>query len=111
MKVIYIAGPYRNSAGEYFVRQNIRRAEEEAIFVWKSGAVAICPHKNTAGFGGAAPDHVWLEGDLELLKRCDAVYAIDGWSASSGATAEVAFAKQNNIPIFFSKSEVKAWLT
>jgi len=47
MKVIYIAGKYRDTRGEYWVRQNIRLAEFYAVRVWNIGAVAPCPHKNT----------------------------------------------------------------
>lgn len=112
MRVIYIAGPYRDARGELYVRQNIRRAEEAALFVWQQGAVALCPHKNTAGFGGLAgcTDETWLLGDLELLHRCDAVWAIDGWERSAGAKGEVEFALQNGIPVLCSQEEVVAWL-
>lgn len=72
MILVYIAGPYR-APTEWEVLGNIRRAEEVALRVWKAGAACICPHKNTAFFGGAAPDDVWLTGDLEMVRRCDAV--------------------------------------
>jgi hypothetical protein len=55
MKLVYVAGPYRGK-GEWEVVQNIRRAETLALAVWKLGAACICPHKNTALFGGAAED-------------------------------------------------------
>lgn len=110
MKVIYIAGKYRDTRGEWYVLENIRKAEEAAMFVWHSGGVALCPHKNTAFFGGSCPDDVWLQGDLELLSRCDAVYAIEGWRTSYGAIEEVKFARGNNIPCLFSLSEVTAFI-
>ena len=61
MKIIYIAGKYRAKT-EWEVVQNIRAAEDAAIFVWQHGAAALCPHKNTAMFGGipGCPDNVWL---------------------------------------------------
>lgn len=102
MKVVYIAGKYRDARGEYFVRQNIRMAEDAALFVWDHGGVAMCPHKNTAGFGGARglSDDVWLRGDLALLQRCDAVMAIPGWEESEGAQVEVIQAESWEIPVF-----------
>jgi nucleoside 2-deoxyribosyltransferase len=108
MKVVYIAGKYRDSCGEYYVRMNIRAAEEAAIFVWQYGGVALCPHKNTAGFGGipGCHDDVWLRGDIELLRRCDAVWAIEGWRISKGATAEVGFARSNSIPVLYNHQQV-----
>lgn len=112
IKVVYIAGPYRDNRGEYHVRQNIRHAEAAAIHVWQNGGVALCPHKNTAGFGGVpgCTDKTWLEGDLELLFRSDAMWAIEGWRNSAGAIAEVEFARQLNIPVLFCLNEVKGFL-
>ena len=99
--IIYIAGPYR-ATSEWGVTENIRRAEEAAIAVWKLGHVALCPHKNTAYFGGICPDETWLQGDLELLTRCDAVYFIPGWEKSSGCRVEHERAIWLDIPIFLS---------
>ncbi len=65
---------------------------------------------NTAFFGGAAPDDIWLEGDLEILRRCDAVLCVDGWQSSKGATAEVGEARQRSIPVFESVGAVQSWL-
>lgn len=112
MKVIYIAGPYRSKRGEYYVRQNIRAAEELAIFVWRNGGVALCPHKNTAGFGGACAggDEVWLDGDLELIKRCDAMYLVPGWENSSGTLAEIQFAHTLGMPVFENREQVLEFL-
>jgi hypothetical protein len=111
MKVIYIAGKYRSS-DEWGVTQNIRKAEAAAIFVWQYGGAALCPHKNTAYFGGVpgCHDEVWLAGDKAMLLRCDAVWAIEGWRDSSGATAEVELARNNKIPVLFCRQEVIDYL-
>lgn len=93
MKVIYVAGSYRSNT-EWGLVENIRKAEDAAIRLWQEGYAVICPHKNTAHFGGLAPDNIWLEGDLEILKRCDAIYMVPGWSSSKGASAEHAMAKE-----------------
>jgi len=112
MKVIYIAGRYRDKRGEYYVRCNIREAERAALFVWMSGGAALCPHKNTAGLGGAygIADNVWLEGDMELLKRCDAVWMLPGWESSEGAEREFSFAFNNNIPRLYDQHDVLLFL-
>ena len=111
MKVIYVAGPYRDDC-EFGVKENIDRAEKVALDIWRRGAAAICPHKNTAFFGGAygLDDSVWLKGDLELLLRCDAVVTVEGWENSSGALREVAEAKEKGIPVFHDRSSFHAWL-
>jgi len=104
MKVAYIAGPYRGKT-ESDVVANIRHAEKYAIKYWQMGYAVICPHKNTALFGGLAPDAVWLEGDLELLSRCDVVVMIPGWRGSSGAMAEEAFARRLDREIIYETQQ------
>lgn len=109
MKVVYIAGPYRSNSISGVV-QNIRNAEALAIEVWNSGAVALCPHKNTALFDGIAPDEIWLQGDMELLRRCDAIILVEGWESSSGTIAEVEYARELGIPLFYSIIDLQEWL-
>jgi hypothetical protein len=101
MKLVYVAGPYR-APTESGVAANIRRAEELAIKVWKAGAACICPHKNTAFFGGLCHDDVWLTGDLVILSRCDAVVMMRGWDKSVGASTEHDVAKASGkIEVFY----------
>jgi nucleoside 2-deoxyribosyltransferase len=100
MTVIYIAGPFR-AANAWLVEQNIRRAEELALAVWRMGAAVICPHTNTRFFNGAAEDRIWLEGDLELLRRSDAVLVTPQWTGSSGTKAEIEYAMTHGIPVFY----------
>ena len=109
MKVVFISGPYRSDS-EWQIELNIRSAEELALSVWASGAAAHCPHKNTARFGGAQADEVWLNGDLEILRRCDAVICTADWKRSTGATAEVMEARRLGIPVFETIEEFRAWL-
>jgi hypothetical protein len=100
---VYIAGPYRAST-EWGVKQNIHAAELAAVHVWQLGGVAICPHANTAFFGGVCLDETWLAGDLELLARCDGVYALVNWRESKGATAEVELAESLGLPVFYQRN-------
>ena len=109
MKVVYVAGPFRG-ANSWEMEQNIRRAETLALDVWRMGAAVICPHTNTRFFQGAADDNVWLDGDLELLARCDAVLMTPDWERSSGARAEREFAADKDIRIFYDADSLKAWL-
>lgn len=109
MKVIYVAGPFRGPSA-WDIECNIRRAEALSLEVWRLGHAAMCPHTNTRFFQNAAPDEVWLQGDLELLRRCDAVILTPDWKRSSGATAEVQYANEQNIPVFESIQELQNWL-
>ncbi len=100
MKVAYVAGPYRadNPNGIF---ENIMAARRVAVRLWQIGYVAICPHMNTMLFDGACDDSVWLEGDLEILRRCDLVVMVPGWSKSQGAKKERLEAKSHGIPVFY----------
>lgn len=109
MKMVFVAGPYR-AKSEWGVFQNIRSAEKLALELWILGLAVICPHKNTEAFGGAAPDSLWLEGALEMVRRSDAVVCTPDWQASEGACGEVELARELGIPILHSVFEVKAWL-
>jgi len=79
--------------------------------VWKLGAVAICPHANTANFDGELPDEAFLAGDLAVLDRCDAVIVTSDWQASSGARHEVDVARDRGLPVFETLSELAGWVT
>jgi hypothetical protein len=108
MKLIYVAGKYRDNRGAWWIRENIRAAEKAAQFIWQRGGAALCPHKNTAFMDGlpGCPDEVWLKGDLVMLSRCDAVYALENWQDSIGATAEITYAREKNIPVLFSYQDI-----
>lgn len=109
MKVVYLAGPYRSET-EYGVHQNIQNAEPIALEIWRLGAVCICPQKNTAYFGGVLPDNIWLEGDKELIRRSDALFMLNGWENSKGATSEKTFAEKLDIPVFEDIKAIRDWI-
>lgn len=106
MKLIYIAGPFR-AKNDWDRENNIRRAETLALEVWRAGFAALCPHCNTRFFDGAAPDEIWLKGDLEMLDRCDALLATPDFERSTGAKAEIAFAQERGIPVFLTLQRLK----
>ena len=109
MKLVYVAGPFRGP-NAWEIEQNIRRAEALALEVWRAGFACVCPHTNTRFFQGAADDSVWLDGDLELLRRCDAILMTPDWERSSGARAEEAFARANGVTVFYGLAELREWL-
>jgi len=108
--IIFISGPFRGKPNiEWNRQQNIRAAEAAALFVWQHGGVAICPHKNTEHFDGACPDHTFLDGDLLILERCDAIWLINGWSLSEGACSEAAHACDVK-KMLYSEQEVTRYI-
>ena len=106
MKVVYVAGPFRGKDA-WEVEQNIRRAEALALEVWRLGCAAICPHANTRFFDRALPDETFLKGDLEILRRCDAMILTEDWERSSGARAERQYAIDHNILVFYKIQDLK----
>ena len=94
----------------FAVQQNVMRAMKLAVEVWRMGAVALTPHANTMFFTGAADDKVWLDGDLELLRRSDAILMTPDWQESSGARAEHGYAVQMGLPVFYNLLDVEEWL-
>ena len=100
MQVIYVAGPYRSDSA-WGIEQNIRRAEEAALELWRKGYAVICPHANTRFFQGAMDDSVWLNGDIEILTRCDAIYMIKGWEKSKGATKELELSQELGLEVYY----------
>lgn len=102
IEVVYIAGPYRAETIRGVV-ENIRRAEAVALEYWLKGFAVICPHLNTRLFDGAAPDEIWLRGDMEILRRCDVMVLVPGWERSKGTQAEYAQAVQWGKKVVFHK--------
>jgi len=107
MKVFYVAGRYRAKT-EWELINNIRRAEEAALELWKKGYAVLCPHKNTQNFQGALPDKIWLDGCCELLSRCDAVLMLDGWKQSEGATLEFELANTLGLEIYYDLKDIES---
>ncbi len=96
--LVYVAGPYR--APHAFGREeNIFEARRVGAMLVADGFMPVIPHANTAHFDGLASDEFFLEGTLEMMRRCDAVLLIPSWEKSSGARAEKAEAEELGIPV------------
>jgi len=100
IKVIYVAGPYRAETRSE-IGLNILRAEKVAKRLWEDGYAVICPHANSAHFDGVVADRCFLEGDIEILTRCDAIYMMKNWQDSEGAMAEHAVAMELDMEIIY----------
>ena len=98
MKVVYVAGPYRNNT-VLGTMANIDRARKVAMVIWKMGYVAVCPHTNSALFDEVTHESVFLKGYLELVKRCDVVVVVPNYHESEGTLAEIEVALLNGIPV------------
>jgi nucleoside 2-deoxyribosyltransferase len=104
MMVVYVAGPCRGKTLEER-DGNIVRARRVAVKIWESGAVAFCPHLNTALFDGIMPEEQFLAGGLEMVRRCDAMVLVTGWQGSAETLAEIGMAKRLGKPVYTSVGE------
>lgn len=109
MKVIYIAGPYTGT-DVYDTHMNIQEAEYYAAAVWEHGGAALCPHKNTAYMDGITSYDKFLEGCIEMMRRCDAVWLMLNWEESKGAVREMEVAKAENLKVLKNQYEVVQFL-
>ena len=100
MKIIYISGQYRNETiGGTF--KNIMQARDGAVRLWNEGWVVVCPHLNTFLMDGLCPDSTWLNGDLEIIRRCDAIFMLSNWQDSKGARMELEEALKIGLEIYW----------
>ena len=110
--LVYVATPISPNGTGRSVAENIKQASDIARELWAEGYSVICPALNTAFVGdklrpfdakdfnsGIAPERFY-EGDLEMVKRCDAVVLSPDWQHSVGATKEKVFAEDLHIPVY-----------
>src|SRR5258708_35264365 len=74
------------------------------------GGMPVVPHANTSHYDGIGDDQFWLDGTMQLLRRCDAMVCLENWKASSGARAEHEEAVRRGMPIFYDLAQLDAWL-
>ncbi|MFA6432940.1 MAG: DUF4406 domain-containing protein [Candidatus Paceibacterota bacterium] len=109
IKIVFVCGPFR-APTQWGIEENVRRAERVAIDVWRAGAMAMCPHSNSKLFHGEATDQIFLDGYLEMIRRCDAVITVVGLEKSSGSRLEVAHAHACGIPVFDGMRALSHWI-
>ena len=105
--VVYVAGPYRGKCPND-TENNIIAARAVAEQVWQAGFTALCPHMNSAHMDGLIDDDGFLEGGLELLKRCDVILLSGAWTLSEGCRREHVYAERHKIPMAFSVGALDA---
>lgn len=110
MRVVYTAGRFRGKT-PWDVAQNVRRAEVAALEVARSGAMPLCPQANTSLFDGQLAGWFWVDGTLELMRRCDAVYVFDEqWRKSEGTVGEILEAISLSLPVFLTLAVLQDWV-
>jgi len=109
MKLVYIAGPY---TGQHFYQEymNVYRAWLMGTEVARLGAMPVIPQQNTAFMDGVQPYRFWLEGTMEIMRRCDAVLVLSDYDESKGTLGEIDEARRLDMPLFFDLEDLTIWL-
>ena len=101
-KVIYISAPY--TLGD--TAENVRNACLAGDEILRKGHIAFVPHlMHLWHLISPKPHQDWIDIDLALLPRMDALLRLPG--ESYGADREVLLAKALNIPVFYSLADIK----
>ena len=104
--LVYIAGPLHTSGIEL---ENCRRAILQAERLLALGFAVFVPHFTALWhFVSPHPPAFFIENDLEILARCDAMFRLPG--ESRGSDAEEAYAKEHEIPVFRTEQDLLAWV-
>lgn len=105
MKLIYVAGPFR-APTLAAIQRNIDRARDVAVALASAGLMPVCVHTME---GLAMHDiqqgdngQFWVDGTLEIMRRCDAVVLVDGWQNSQGTLGEIEEARKLGIPVYLN---------
>ena len=106
--LVYIASQY--TIGDHFI--NVQRQIECGNKLMDLSFIPIAPLVNSAFYNMQKERTwaVWMDIDYVLISKCDYLLRLDG--ESRGADLEVAFAKQHNIPVFYSIDELyEFWMS
>ncbi len=102
--VIYLAGPM----GTVNIAENVRKAIAEARWLVEIGVAPLTPHTSFfMNYDNKFPYETWMDVDLSILPRCDALYRLPG--ESPGATREVTAALLAKQPVLYDRDAVLAW--
>ena len=111
--LIYIAAPYSAST-PIRIKDNVDKAVKLAAEINDAGndeLFAICPHPMGYAINqkmkSKPPESFWYDGDISLLKRCDAMIVGHGWRASLGCRNEIYKADEFNIPVLYHKGDAE----
>jgi len=110
-KVVYIIGPFRAKTDHERIK-NIRAAEAMADTLWEMGFTVICCHMNTKNMEGFIPDDDILEGDIEIMMRCDFCvtsfpFKHEKMVNSVGSQNEIKHAREHNKSVYDNCKMVK----
>lgn len=106
-KLYYLASPYTH-AEKSVMKERAFASMKGSIELFKHGIFSFAPIAYNSPWEEVekfAPNfEVWEEFDKAYVERCSGVIVlmIDGWDRSIGVTEEIRFAKELNIPVYYT---------
>jgi len=112
MKVICVVGRCHDARGAYFALSNIWKAQETMGHIWFMGGIPFYPQGASLLLEGilGVPQERFLQGNLELVRRADAVYAMESFAKSPEAQLMVEEALKLSKPVFYKAKELDTYL-
>ena len=107
MKIIYVAGPYTADTPEG-IAANVAAAAAVGQELLRRGWAVICPHSMTHNWdiGTGLGYQVFIDQDLALLEKCDAICMVGDWLKSRGSVGEYQRAAELGLDIFTDIEQV-----
>lgn len=101
----YLASPYSHKERDV-MDQRAEAVTKAAVELLNQGVFVFAPIAYNAPwekYNLPGDWNFWQEFDKAFVSRMDAVVVLqlDGWDRSTGVTAEIEFAKQMNIPVYY----------
>jgi hypothetical protein len=113
MKKIYVAGSY-NADNIVAALDNMRIGMRKGLEVLLEGFIPFVPwfdyhFQLMLRDGETLTKEDYYKYSIEWLKVCDALLVVNYRNGSVGTQMEIDYAKEHNIPVFFSIEELKEW--
>ena len=105
---VYVASPYSN-VDRKIVDTNVTVSMNAAEELWRAGFIpfmTLASHYYELNHYSHSYEE-WMEYDFAWILKCDALLRLHG--VSNGATREVEFAVENNIPVFYNIKELELY--
>jgi hypothetical protein len=108
--IVYTAGKYTAENPE-LIAANVAYAKAYAIEIARAipEIAVIVPHLLYQDDWNLGYDR-YLEMDLKILSKCDAVFLLPNYKSSKGAQIEIDFCNDREIPMFESIGELKEFI-
>lgn len=111
IKYIYTAGainPYPSQRPALGFLANIRLGLRASIQLILNGYIPFCPFLDFIYFlllqnGEKITEKMIKDISMSWLEKCDAILVLPRYKKSKGTLAEIARAKELNIPVFYSR--------